>query len=198
MPTHVVLLTPARRFIANRFGLGYQIPLGLVLLGGPLVDAGHQVRLIANDLYGWEHQRLTAEIAAFRPDCILLGHTGSTAAHPVCLETAEALRRAFPGVKIGYGGVYPSYAAETTLRDCPAIDTIIRGEGEQTVLELVAAWEGGASLVSVPGLVWRDSSQVRLNPPRPPISNLDAYRPGWELVDWEGYQLFGVSRSSGM
>ncbi|MCI0649608.1 MAG: B12-binding domain-containing radical SAM protein [Chloroflexi bacterium] len=194
----VVLLTPARRFIANRFGLGYQIPLGLVFLGGPLVDAGHQVRLIDNDLYSWRHQRLIAEIAAFRPDCILLGHTGSTAAHPVCLETAETLRHAFPDVKIGYGGVYPSYAAETTLRDCPAIDAIIRGEGEQTVLELVAAWEGGASLAGVPGLVWRDGSQVRLNPPRPPIGNLDAYRPGWELVDWQGYQLFGVGRSAGM
>src|SRR5206468_3141032 len=37
----IVLLTPARRFIANRFGVGYQLPLGLVFVGGPLVDAGH-------------------------------------------------------------------------------------------------------------------------------------------------------------
>ena len=39
----IVLLTPRRRFIANRFGLGYQLPLGLVCIGGPLSDAGHRV-----------------------------------------------------------------------------------------------------------------------------------------------------------
>ena len=40
MSQRIVLLTPRRRFIANRFGLGYQVPLGLVFLGGPLLDAG--------------------------------------------------------------------------------------------------------------------------------------------------------------
>ena len=52
MPPRIVLLAPARRFIANRFGVGYQPPLGLVFIGGPLVDAGHTVRLIDNDAYG--------------------------------------------------------------------------------------------------------------------------------------------------
>jgi hypothetical protein len=40
MSLDIVLLTPRRRFHANRVGLGYQIPLGLVFLGGPLLDAG--------------------------------------------------------------------------------------------------------------------------------------------------------------
>src|SRR5215470_18249799 len=131
MASRIVLLTPARRFIANRFGLGYQIPLGSVFIGGPLVDAGHTVRLIDNDLYGWSMDRLIAEIAIFQPDWVLLGHTGSTAAHPVCLATATHLREAFPTLQIAYGGVFPSYAAEDTLRVCSAIDVIIHGEGEQ-------------------------------------------------------------------
>src|SRR5690349_2767392 len=81
MSGRIVLLTPSRRFIANRFGLGYQIPLGLVCIGGPLVDAGHSVKLIDNDLYGWSSERLAAEVAHFGADYVLLGHTGSTAAH---------------------------------------------------------------------------------------------------------------------
>ncbi len=194
----VVLLTPARRFIANRYGLGYQIPLGLVFLGGPLVDAGHCVRLIDNDLYGWNTRRLVAEITTFRPDCILLGHTGSTAAHAVCLATATALRAAFPRARIAYGGVYPSYAAESSLRECPALDVIVRGEAEQTVLELAAAWEQDSSLAEIPGLAWRREERVILNRTRPALQNLDDYRPGWELVDWPRYHLFGVGRSAGM
>jgi anaerobic magnesium-protoporphyrin IX monomethyl ester cyclase len=198
MSGRIVLLTPSRRFIANRFGLGYQIPLGLVCIGGPLVDAGYSVRLIDNDLYGWSPERLAAEIADFGADYVLLGHTGSTAAHPICLATAEALRAALPHLRIAYGGVYPSYADTSTLHDCPAIDVVVRGEGEQTTLDLVAAWERGASLAEVTGITWRDGPRVRSNQPRPPITDLDRYRPGWELVDWPGYNLFGLGRAAGM
>src|SRR5262250_1289723 len=110
MSLDILLLTPRRRFIANRFGLGYQIPLGLVFLGGPLVDAGHRVRLMDNDVLGWDDRRLAHELSSDPPDCILIGHTGSTAAHPVAMQTARTLREHFPSVKIIYGGVYPSYA----------------------------------------------------------------------------------------
>jgi anaerobic magnesium-protoporphyrin IX monomethyl ester cyclase len=198
MSCKIVLLTPARRFIANRFGLGYQIPLGLVCIGGPLADAGHTVTLIDNDCYGWSAQRLIAEIAAFRADCVLLGHTGSTAAHTTCLATAEALRAALPQLRIAYGGVYPSYADESTLRACSAIDVIVRGEAEQTVLDLIAAWEHGTPLDTVAGITWRDDDRINVNRTRPPIQDLDRYRLGWELVDWPGYTLFGMGRSAGI
>jgi len=198
MSQRIILLTPRRRFIANRFGLGYQLPLGLVFLGGPLVDAGHVVRLIDNDLYGWETPRLLAEVTRFRPDIVFLGHTGSTAAHPVCMATARALKHALPHLRIGYGGVYPSYAAEGVMRDCHAIDVVVRGEGEATAKDLAWTWEQGRSLAEVEGITWRDGEAIRTNRSRPLIRNLDAYRPGWELADWPGYTLFGLGRSAGM
>ena len=198
MSQRIMLLTPRRRFIANRFGLGYQLPLGLVFLGGPLIDAGHVVRLIDNDLYGWDTPRLLDEVARFRPDIVFLGHTGSTAAHPVCMATARALKQRFSHLRIGYGGVYPSYSAEAVLRDCPAIDVVVRGEGEATANDLACAWEEGRSLAGVDGITWRDGEAIRTNQSRPLIRNLDAYRPGWELVDWPGYTLFGQGRSAGM
>jgi anaerobic magnesium-protoporphyrin IX monomethyl ester cyclase len=194
----IILLAPRRRFIANQFGLGYQLPLGLVFVGGPLVDAGHAVRLIDNDLYGWDTPRLLAEVTRFRPDIVFIGHTGSTAAHPVCMATARALRERLPHLRIGYGGVYPSYAAEAVLRDSHAIDVVVRGEGEATVNDLATAWEQDRSLAEVDGITWRDGEEIRTNRSRQLIRNLDAYRPGWELVDWPGYTLFGLGRSAGM
>jgi len=233
MSLDIVLLTPRRRFIANQFGLGYQIPLGLVFLGGPLVDAGHRVRLIDNDVLGWNDQRLARELSSAPPDCILIGHTGSTAAHPVAMETARVLREHLPSTKIIYGGVYPSYASCSVLRANPAIDVIVRGEGEATMVELAQvlsksqkhpfgrlrahpersaapfdfgfasaqdarrAVEGG-DLQTVKGITWRDGATIRVNPARAPIADLDQFRPGWELVDWEGYSLFGFGRAAGM
>src|SRR5678809_281236 len=79
MAGRIVLINPARHFIANEHGLGYLIPLGLVCIGGPLIDAGFTVKLIDHDLYGWSYPRLIKEISDFKADYILLGHSGSTA-----------------------------------------------------------------------------------------------------------------------
>jgi anaerobic magnesium-protoporphyrin IX monomethyl ester cyclase len=192
MPAKIVLLTPARRFIANRFGLGYQIPLGLVYVGGPLLDAGHQVRLIDNDLYGWPLARLVEEIRDFGAGYVLIGHTGSTAAHTTALRTIRALRQALPAVKIVYGGVYPSYAAKSILAENPEIDVIVRGEGEQIALDLIAAWEGEVDLGHIAGISWRKGDEIVINRSLAPIQDLGAYRPGWELVDWPRYKNSGM------
>src|SRR5437016_198129 len=108
MSLRIVLLTPRRRFIANRFGLGYQLPLGLICLGGPLLDAGHEVRLLDNDVLGWDDEHLARVLRAGAPACIMLSHTGSTAAHPQAMQTARVLRAHLPDTPIVYGGVYPS------------------------------------------------------------------------------------------
>lgn len=198
MSANVILLTPARRFIANRFGLGYQIPLGMVLLGGPLLDAGFNVTLIDNDVYGWNSKQLIHKITPLQPDYILIGHTGSTAAHTTCLDTAVSLKAAFPQLIIIYGGVYPSYAAKSTLQTCAAVDFIVRGEGEETAVDLLNTLLNKGNLADVQGIVWRENGRVCSTPKRPPIQNLDAFRPGWELVDWEQYTLFGVGRAAGI
>src|SRR5258706_12799592 len=191
MSGKIVLIAPARRYIANQFGVGYQVPLGLVYIGGPLLDAGYTVKLIDNDLYGWTPHQLVREIAAFEADFVLLGHTGSTAAHATSIQSIRAIRKALPGIRIVYGGVYPSYADRNTMQECNAIDAIVRGEGEQTSLDLIDAWEHGRPLEQVPGITWRDGTRIIANRAQAPIRNLDAYRPGFELVDWPRYKLFG-------
>src|SRR5919205_4610632 len=134
MSGRIVLINPARHFIANEHGLGYLIPLGLVCIGGPLIDAGFTVRLIDHDLYGWSTEKLIQEVADFQADYILLGHSGSTAAHKTALKTIKAIRQELPHLRVVYGGVYPSYAHQTVMDECEEIDAIVRGEGEQTVV----------------------------------------------------------------
>ena len=62
-----------------------------MLIGGPRVDAGHTVKLIDHDAYGWDYPRLIDEIRRCDAECVMLGHTGSTAARPVCLATGYQL-----------------------------------------------------------------------------------------------------------
>src|SRR5215216_1265668 len=198
MSGRIVLINPARHFIANEHGLGYLIPLGLVCIGGPLIDAGFSVKLIDHDLYGWSLERLVQKIADFQADYILLGHSGSTAAHKTALRTIQAIHQQLPHLRVVYGGVYPSYADKVVMAECDEIDAIVRGEGEQTILGLIRTWEQTDSLGYVDGVTWRKGEEIIVNRSRTPIKDLDEYRPGWELVDWPRYSMFGFKHAAGL
>jgi len=169
MAGRIVLINPARHFIANAHGLGYLIPLGLVAIGGPLNDAGFTVRLIDHDLYGWSHRRLIQEISDFKADYLLLGHSGSTAAHKIVIKTIKAIHEKLPHIRVVYGGVYPSYADRVVMAECEEIDVIVRGEGEQTIVGLIRTWEQTNDLSYVDGITWRNGQEVIVNRSRTPI-----------------------------
>ena len=198
MAGRIVLINPARHFIANEHGLGYLIPLGLVCIGGPLIDAGFTVKLIDHDLYGWTNQRLIKEIADFHADYILLGHSGSTAAHKTAIRTIKAVHKELPHLRVVYGGAYPSYADKVVMAECEEIDAIVRGEGEQTVVGMIRTWEQTDDLSYVDGVTWRNGDELIVNRSRTPIRDLDEYRPGWELVDWPRYSMFGFKQAAGL
>lgn len=195
----VALVNPGRRFVTNKRGLGYQVPLGLVFIGGPLADAGHQVELFDNDVMGLAADELARRVAATEPGCVLLGHAGSMPAHDSAVLQIRALRRHLPGVPLVYGGLYPTLAHRRIMQEVPEVDIIGRGEGEATAVELVAELSSQSpDLARVRGITWRDADRVVYNPPRQPIEDLDAYRPGWELLNWDDYTLFGFGRTAGM
>jgi len=198
MSARIMLVNPARHFIANQAGLGYLTPLGLIALGGPLVDEGFDVKLVDQDMNGWPMKRLLREIGQFQPGYILLGHSGSTASHNVVVKTVRQIRRAFPNTHIIYGGVYPSYAYQSILQETPEIDIIVRGEGEQTILNLITAWEKSDALELVAGIAWRRGDEIVANRPQPAIQDLDRFRLGWELVDWTQYRMFGFDHAAGL
>src|SRR3989337_409991 len=71
------------------------------------------------------------------------------------------------------------------------IDVIVRGEGEQTTLELVEVLEEGPSKMSrVLGIAFREGSNVRSNPLRQPVSDLATLPfPAFHLLPIGRYHL---------
>ena len=65
-----------------------------------------------------------------------------------------------PAAPIVYGGVFPTYHGKDILTAEAAIDIVVRGEGEWTSIALARALETGAPLAGVPGLFYRECSQV--------------------------------------
>jgi anaerobic magnesium-protoporphyrin IX monomethyl ester cyclase len=196
----VLLINPPYQTLTSNWGVGHQVPLGLLMVGGALLDAGHEVRLLDAECRRLTTPAILDAVGAFGPDLVLTGHAGSTPAHPVCAALLRAVKDTFPHVRTLYGGVYPTYHAQRILEEEPAIDVIVRGEGEATAVELaqsLSADRDGAALAGVAGLAFRSEGRVVLSPERSPIGDLEAYRVGWELIeDWSAYQCFGLGRAA--
>src|SRR5689334_1428925 len=152
----VLLINPPYQTITSNWGVGHQVPLGLLMVGGPLLDAGHHVELIDAECHHLSERAIVRAVRRFVPDVVMTGHAGSTPAHPVCMDLLRAVKTVSPRAVTVYGGVYPSYHAEAILTQEPAVDFIVRGEGEATALELVKVLEtGSADAGRVAGLAFR-------------------------------------------
>ncbi|MBL8556168.1 MAG: B12-binding domain-containing radical SAM protein [Phenylobacterium sp.] len=84
------------------------------------------------------------------------------------------LRRAGVDAHFTMGGHYPSLAAEPTLNAAPDLDSVVRFEGEETLLALVETLRAGGDWRALDGLVYRDEGGVKANPPHHLAHDLDA------------------------
>jgi anaerobic magnesium-protoporphyrin IX monomethyl ester cyclase len=93
---------------------------------------------------------------------------------PEFLALASNLRQVLPQAHITTGGHWPTFAAADLLRDNPALDSVVRGEGELTLLELMQRLDSPEAWHTILGLsFWRDG-QIVESPPRPLIADLDS------------------------
>jgi anaerobic magnesium-protoporphyrin IX monomethyl ester cyclase len=206
----ILLINPPHPSIGSRIPREHLPPLGLLSIGGPLLDAGHDTRLLDGEFGPMTIEQIVSETRCYAPDAVSLGHSGSTSGHPGASRIARAVRDALPQAWIVYGGVFPTYHWREIMEE-EGFDFIVRGEGEETVVRLVTALDQGQALEQVAGIVFRAGtvpsprralselpprcSQIRANPPAAVIQDLDACRVGWELIDHERYTYYGKRRA---
>jgi radical SAM superfamily enzyme YgiQ (UPF0313 family) len=84
------------------------------------------------------------------------------------IEACKAIRAARPEVPIVWGGYFPSIYADAAL-NAKYVDFLVRGQGEQTLLELLDVLRGLRQPEGVLGLSYKDKTfgMHRHNPERP-------------------------------
>lgn len=71
------------------------------------------------------------------------------------------------------GGHFPTVEPAVTLDAISGLDSVVRCEGEHTLLELFNHIDRPASWAGIKGLAYRKNGEIELTPPRPLIQNLD-------------------------
>ena len=191
----ILIVNPPHLSIGSRIPREQLPPLGLLSIGGPLIDAGHDVTLLDGEIGPLPHDEIVRRVVAYRPEAVLFGHSGSTSAHPIVVDLSRRIRSELPGAKIVYGGVFPTYHYLDILAQELQIDVIVRGEGEATAPKVMAALESGTDLAALDGIASRRDGRIVETPPAVMIQDLDAYRVGWELIDHSRYSYYGGRRA---
>ncbi len=82
------------------------------------------------------------------------------------METSREIRRQRPQLPIVWGGYFPSTYPDSAL-NAVYVDYVVRGQGEETLLELLAALRGERDLATIAGISYKDDFGLhRHNPER--------------------------------
>ncbi|MBE7478760.1 MAG: cobalamin B12-binding domain-containing protein [Polyangiaceae bacterium] len=149
--------------------------LAIRYLASALEAAGHEAELRPFSSVGDGAQVVEAARRS-RPDVVGLSMTFQRRAEEFG-ELATALRQAGFSGHITAGGHFPTFAQREVLERYPALDSVVRHEGEVTLVELCQRLATSAPLGDVLGLVSRrQDGSLQVAPPRPLASDLDAIR----------------------
>jgi anaerobic magnesium-protoporphyrin IX monomethyl ester cyclase len=156
-------------------------PLGLAYLAAVLEQNNFEVKIIDCPVCRMDHKKLGAELASFKPD--LVGIASMTPTMPSAVKSAQVAKEVCSDVKVVMGGPHATFADKQILSDEPAVDIVVRGEGEETLLELAQRSPELDKLQDVKGIQ---------TPNRPFIQNLDELpRPAYKKLPIDMYRIHG-------
>jgi len=155
-----------------------------VLLAGPDFEENLSIRYLASSLQAKRHE---AALAVFNSadDVEAVAEQAGKAeivGLSVCFQSraqefltlARRIKQLHPEKLIVAGGHYASCAAQDLLEHHPELDIIVIHEGEQTLLEIVAATANlNEDLPKITGIAYREDDQVRFTPKRRTLDDLD-------------------------
>ncbi|MCJ7763099.1 B12-binding domain-containing radical SAM protein [Candidatus Bathyarchaeota archaeon] len=189
MKTHVTLVNPPSPIGAPS---SLFIPLGIGYLAAVLEKNQYEVNVIDCQALRPTRNQLKAELIKSHPDVV--GVTSATLTYKPALEIVKTAKEALPNCLQILGGPHVTVLDEQTLNEAPEADIIVRGEGEQTMLELadLVSRSDLKNIQEVEGITFRRNDKIVRNKDRAFIQNLDELpHPAYEHFQLSKYKLSG-------
>ncbi|HEY0654969.1 MAG TPA: radical SAM protein [Chryseosolibacter sp.] len=173
-------------------------PLATILAAAVTRQAGFSVSLYdtnlresANDLSVFLHQE--------RPRYFVIYDDSFNYLTKMCLTKMReaAFEMAKVASKLGCTVIVSSSDASDHYEKyfAHSVDYVVRGEGEETLKELLLALQKRTDISCIPGIVYRRSGQTVVNAQRPVMKDLDSLPlPAWDLVDVDAYRKIWKKR----
>lgn len=161
-----ILLTGAPAFFELNPRVLYRgtPPLAIYSLAAILEREGHAVHVL-DPIRLYDAFENSGILPSFVREFDLIGVSANSGTWPWARMVLQAVSGMHGLPPIVLGGIHPTLLDSYVLETTPA-SYVVRGEGEQTLLELILALEGKLDLHSVAGLSFRTGGQIHRNPDR--------------------------------
>ncbi len=164
-------------------------PAWVAYLAGALKRAGyddvHFIDAMTNDL---ADDTLAEKLRDLKPDVV--GCTAITPSIYVAERVLEIAKDVAPDALRVLGGVHATFMYKQVLSEAPWVDVIVRGEGEEIIVDLMNAvaekrWPDARH--SIKGLAFRDDKKIVATQAASTVKDLDGIDPDWSLLEWDKY-----------
>ncbi|WP_447986317.1 B12-binding domain-containing radical SAM protein [Nitrospira sp. Nam74] len=156
-------------------------PIGIMSLSSVLKQAGHECVMFDQANPDTPNELIVDEIQRQQPALVGLSFL-STTSYPYAKILARQIRAVNSAVKLAFGGVFATLNAQLVKLQCPEVDFVCRGDGEQLLLDLLERLDDPAT---VAGLTWAKDGRLMHNPNQTIERHLDR----WPFPDRESLPL---------
>jgi anaerobic magnesium-protoporphyrin IX monomethyl ester cyclase len=136
-----------------------RLPLSLLAIAAE-IEGRYSYRILdgnAGDFTADLHRALRDAPAAVAAVTVMPGPQVAPA-----IEISRTIRALRPDVPIVWGGYFPTLYPDAAI-NAPYVDAVVRGPGEETLVELIARWP---DVSDISGLTWRRDGVTVHNPER--------------------------------
>lgn len=153
-------------------------PLGFGYLANALKKDMHEVLVADLPILENSLEYLFTILKDFRPDVI--GITCVAQTYLPALQVATIAKQWCHNLHVVIGGPHVTFIPEEALARHSQLDYIVLFDAEDSFTQLISALSSNAgsallNLKTIPGLAYRDGNNIHVNPPLPPVKNLDVY-----------------------
>jgi len=140
------------------------IPMGLLYIGTVLEKEGYDVKVLDLLVSRYDQETVLKSIEKFNPQVV--GITSVTMNWPDASRTLRWVKEADPTIVTVAGGPHVTFTWKEIGREESWVDYLVLGEGEKTVVELMAMLKNGKTVFPIAGLAWRDNGCLKAGPQR--------------------------------
>jgi len=160
-------------------------PLGLAYLAAVAEKNGHNVEIFDASVEDLTLEQIAEKVLTTNAD--LVGFTAMTSNYPQAERIARILKERGLKAPVVIGGSHATFMTKDVLEHW--FDFAVRGEGEQTFLELCNELTGGRNFRKIDGLSFKENGIVVNNQDRKFLQDLDELPfPAYRLIDLGKYQ----------
>jgi anaerobic magnesium-protoporphyrin IX monomethyl ester cyclase len=142
-----------------------RFPLAVLSLATALEEQGHGTRILDGNI-DRDFVDLARKAVAGKEFAAVGVTVMGGPQLPTALAVSRAIREAAPRTPIVWGGYFPTIVPAAAARE-PAVDFVVRGQGEQTFGELLSALQARRAPDGIAGLSFARDGAVIHNPDRP-------------------------------